>query len=152
MPKLIVLCGITHAGKSTYAQMIVEKDSSYVVISSDSIRLALTGSSAPNGAEDQVWAKFAELKAKALKENENIILDACHMSRGSRWHSVQNVSSNYTKEIVIFNPSLEIIEERMRKTKRVPLDLAKSMLNYFDVPEKDELQEFGFDDILYRKR
>ncbi|HUU16660.1 MAG TPA: AAA family ATPase [Sedimentisphaerales bacterium] len=85
-PMLVVLCGPSHAGKSTFAKRL---SGNFTIISSDEIRKRLSVSF--NGAEleEKVWDTFESAKCKALKEERNVILDACHISKRARWHSLQ---------------------------------------------------------------
>ena len=81
-PILVVLCGPSHSGKTTFAQQLGEH---FQVISSDAIRKRLTGRSGPSEREEEVWGTFEAVKRKALEEGRSLVLDACHMSREARW-------------------------------------------------------------------
>jgi len=66
LPKLIVLCGPSHAGKTTLAQRLCR---SFTVISSDEIRKRLPGSFEGSKRETKVWNAFESMKCEALKKN-----------------------------------------------------------------------------------
>ena len=80
-PILIVLCGPSHSGKSVLAGQLCQH---FQIVSSDEVRKRLTGSSAPCKREEKVWRAFDSLKCKALKQGQNLILDACHKPDGTR--------------------------------------------------------------------
>ena len=151
-PRLIVLCGPSHAGKTTLAQRLCK---GFTVTSSDEVRkrLRLPGSFEGPRHETRVWKVFESMKCKALRKKRNVVLDACHMSRRARWHSLQGPNAQHVKICVVFNLPFQTIRERCLKQKRVPLKEVERMWLGFQnsKPTEDELRRHGFDEVYFVK-
>jgi predicted kinase len=144
-PVLLVLCGPSHAGKTTFSRCF---DSSFTVISSDRIRERL-GTRFNSRKEDRVWNTFESSKRRALKEGRSIVLDACHMSAEARRHSVEGVNGRYRKICIVLNLPLPTIQQRCLKDKRLPLREVKRMWRAFQDSRAttEELKRIGFDEV-----
>lgn len=92
MKDLIVLCGTSHSGKSDYAR---QYEVTHTIISSDEIRAELGVKY--REAEDKVWQIFAARKFEAMLRLDNVILDACHISKRARSHSLQGPNAHHRK-------------------------------------------------------
>ncbi len=149
-PMLIVLCGPSHTGKSAFARKLRRN---FTIISSDEIRKRLSVSF--NGAElkEKVWDTFESAKCKALKEERNVILDACHISKRARWHSLQGPNAHHRKICVVFDLPLRTIQQRCLKEKRMSLEEAERMWEDFQnsKPTPEELRSQGFDEVYFVK-
>ena len=147
---LIVLCGPSHSGKSNFARKL---RLFFKVVNSDKIRKRLTGSNAISDDESDIWERFESTKCKFLKQGYNVILDACHIFRKARWHSVQNVPSGYKKICIVFDLPFSAIRKRWLKEKRIPYSEVKRLWERFqkEKPSPDELMLLGFDEIYFVK-
>lgn len=72
-PVLVVLCGPSHLGDTTFAKQLGEPSR---VITSDAVRERLRGRSGPSGREDEVCGTFEAMKLKALEEGRSVVPDA----------------------------------------------------------------------------
>lgn len=151
-PRLIVLCGPSHAGKTTLARRLRK---SFTVISSDEVRkrLRLPGSLEGSKHETRVWNVFESIKCEALRKKRNIVLDACHMSRRARWHSLQGPNAHHVKICVVFDVPFRTVRKRCLKQKRVPLKEVERMWLGFQnsKPTEHELRLQGFDEAYFVK-
>jgi predicted kinase len=96
---LVVLCGPSHSGKSTFARRLCK---GFTVVSSDRIRKERgTVFGCPEG-ERVIWEAFESEKRKALREGRNVVLDACHMSRRARRHALQGPNARHRRVCVVF--------------------------------------------------
>ena len=138
-PKLIVLCGPSHAGKTTLARRLCK---SFTVISSDEIRKRFPGGFESPKRETEVWNVFESMKCEALRKKRNVVLDACHMSRRARWHSLQGPNAYHVKICIVFDVPFPIIKERCLKQKRLHLNEVEQMWLGFQnsKPTEDELR------------
>ena len=136
--ELIVLCGTSNCGKSTYAKKL----KGYALINSDTIRLHLTGTTALGEREGEVWGLFNALKLDSKKKGENVILDACHISSQARWHALQDMDEYY-KICVLFDVRLKTVK------KRCGMRWAIEMWRDFQEvkPTKADLLYEGFDEV-----
>ena len=150
-PKLIVLCGPSHAGKTTFAQRLRD---GFTIISPDGIREHLSVSFRNSKREAEAWDIYETVKCKALKEGYNVILDACHISKRARWHSLQGPNAQHRKICVVFDLPFRTIRERCLKEKRVSLEEVERMWKDFqkNKPTAKELKRQGFDEIYFIKR
>lgn len=148
--EIIALCGPSHSGKSDFA---LKLRPFFRVVSSDKIRKGLTGSNCISDDESDIWERFESTKCKFLKQGYNVILDACHISRKARWHSVQNVPSGYKKICIVFDLPFSAIRKRWLKEKRIPCSEVKRLWQRFQKqkPSPDELMLLGFDEIYLMK-
>ena len=139
--EIIVMCGPSNCGKSTYIRSLPFK---YTVINSDTIRLKCNGSTKLGSNEATIWSIFHKHKMLALKRGENIILDACHISHEARWHSLNLVPKRYKKICVIFNVKLKTVKSRCNKSWAI------SMWQEFkrNKPSTQELLYYGFNKVV----
>ncbi len=147
-PLLVVLSGPSHAGKSTFARRLGEN---FTTISSDEIRRELNIGFQGREHEAGVWKLFESRKCKALEENRNVIIDACHISKQARWHSLQGPNTNHRKICIVFDWPLGVIRDRCLKAKRVSLNEVERMWNAFEEskPTAEDLKKEGFDEIYF---
>ena len=147
-PMLVVLCGPSHSGKTTFAKKL---RGNFTIISSDEIRGRLSKSF--NGAEleREVWDAFESAKCKALKEGHNVVLDACHMSERARQHSLQGPNSHHRKICVVFDLPFRTIRERCLGEKGMSLREVERMWRDFqkDRPTRKGLKLQDFDEVCF---
>jgi predicted kinase len=153
-PVLIVLCGPSHVGKTTFAQRLVGIGNNFEIISPDQIRKQLSSGFQDSRHESGVWDIYESMKCKALRSGCDVILDACHITRRARWHALQGPNSRHRKICVVFDLPLRTIRERCLKAGRVPLKEVERMWKAFQdsKPARQELMLQGFDDVYYVKR
>jgi len=145
-PLLVVLCGPSHAGKTTFTKSLGE---GFTVVSSDQIRKRLSweyGESEPT-----VWTAFDGMKKAALNEKGSVVLDACHLSEEARWHALQGVSTVYRKIVVVFDAPLRTVRERCLREGRMPLEEVERMWWGFQRQRRteEELKAEGFDEVYF---
>jgi len=147
-PILIVLCGPSHVGKTTFAQAL---GGNFTIISTDEIRKRLSVSFGDQDYESKIWDIYESMKRKALRQGRNVILDACHISPKARWHSLQGLNASYQKICVVFDLPLQTIRARCLKEKRVSLKEVKRMWTDFQAnkPSIEELKLQGFDKVYF---
>lgn len=147
---LIVLCGPSHAGKSTFAQAL-KSQGNFQVISSDEIRKQITGKISNFKHETEVWEAFQEAKRQALTKGHNVVLDACHISKEARRHSLEEIDSSYTKICLIFETPWQTIRDRCLGEKRIPLQRAREIWDRFQQcrPSDTELRILSFDEVFF---
>lgn len=145
-PILHVLCGPSHAGKSTFA---AQHCKGFEMVNSDRIRERLTGRYPRSRREARTWEVFEQQKREALRNGCDVVLDACHLSRRARWHSVQGPNDGHRKVCTVFDLPLEAVLARCRRTGRLPLDEAERIWRAFQEskPTGEELRRLGFDEV-----
>ena len=143
---LIVLCGPSHSGKSTFAKRYCK---GFTVISSEAIRRQVTGGPGWSAEEGKVWEAFEWRKREALRKGDNVVLDACHMSERARWHALQGPNGRHRKVCIVFDVPLEAVRERCRRGGRLPLGEAERMWRAFGEckPSRRQLLDEGFDEV-----
>lgn len=150
-PILIVFCGPSHVGKTTFARRLSELGENFTIISPDEIRKRLSISFRDSKYETEVWDTYESMKCQALKEGRNVILDACHISERARWHALQGPNTRHRKICVVFDLPFRTIRERCLKEKRVSLKEVERMWKDFQnsKPTIAELKLQGFDEIYF---
>jgi len=150
-PMLVVLCGPSHAGKTRFARRFRDE---FTIISPDKIRKQLSVNFGDSKDETKVWDIYESMKRKALEKGDNIILDACHMSKRARWHSLQEPNAKHRRICIVFDLPFQTIRERCFKVKRVSLGEVKRMWKDFqdNKPTTEELKREGFDEVHFIRR
>jgi predicted kinase len=143
-PKLVVLCGPSHAGKTTFADKLA---GAFTVVSAEQIRQRLGLGFDRSRSEDAVWRAFEQEKRAALHLRKNVVLDACHMSPEALRHAVRGVGKRYARTLVLFNTPLEAVLARCSASGRVSQEEAERMWWAFrrSKPTRRELEALGFD-------
>ena len=150
-PKLVVLCGPSHSGKTMFARRLRRR---FRIVSSDDIRKEISCYFGCPEKEAKVWKVFDAMKRQVLKEGDNIVLDACHMSKRARWHALQGTNGQHSKICVVFDLPLRAIRKRCLKEKRLSLNEAERMWRAFkdSKPTVKELKHLGFDKVYFVKQ
>lgn len=78
MDEFRLTVGIPASGKSTLAQLWAEQEG-FVVVSSDAVRLALTGSMEDFSAENAVWETVKLRIGMVLHRGDSVVLDATNL-------------------------------------------------------------------------
>jgi len=121
-PVLVVLCGPSHAGKTTFANRLLKYDRNVAIISPDEIRKRLCIYFGDSKYEGEVWDIYESLKLKALSKGRNVVLDACHISKRARWHGLQGPNGRYRKICIVFDLPWPVIRDRCLKDGRMTLE------------------------------
>ncbi len=145
-PKLVVLCGPSHAGKSSFADIL---SGTFTVVSSDAIRQRLGRRCVPHRREPAVWKAFDNAKRAAFRGGHDVVLDSCHLSRQARRHAAEMVPEGYDKRFVLFSPSLKQVMARRSVTRRLSPQEAERLWWVFKTnkPTRRELESLGFEQI-----
>ena len=145
-PVLLVLCGPSHAGKSTFARRWCQ---GFCVVSSEAIRRELTGSARMRRDEERVWRTFDARKRQALSRGDDVVLDACHLTEKARRHALEGPNARHRKVLVLFDVPLEVVRQRCLEAKRLPLAEVERMWQAFQVsrPSREEAARLGFDEV-----
>lgn len=139
-PTLTVLCGLPASGKSTYAEKTNE-----IVISSDAIRAELGDINDQSRNEEVFSIAYKRLRTE-LKKGNNVVFDACSVSRKSRraiLHQVSGIDC-YKKCVIIYQPIDECKKRNIKRDRTIPANVIDRMVRNFDTPAKFE----GFDEII----
>ena len=141
--KLYIMCGCPGAGKSTYAKKSFPNTK---YISRDEIRFNLVKENEPYfSREKEVFKTFVREINKALREQVDVIADATHLNKVSRFKLISNLNINKEKTEIIFivmRTPLDVCIERNENRKGtrsyVPPEVIKSMFHSFKKPSLEE--------------
>jgi predicted kinase len=150
-PVLVVLCVPSHAGKTTFTRRLGRR---FTVVSSEEIRKELVGCFEPAECEAKVWEVFEAMKKQALKQGNDIVLDACHMSKKARRHSLEGSNNSHRKVCVVFDLPLRAVRKRCLRERRLPLMEAERMWKAFqgEKPKIRSLKRLGFDEVYFLRK
>ena len=153
MKTLIMLSGIPASGKSTWAAKYQATHPNTFVISSDDVRVDVTGDYQDHSRQPEVWMEFSRrIHEFGQKEDVTVILDALN--------DVDDVREKYVREnpefdryiLAIFpfdkEKSIKLNDEREWPYK-VPNDILLKLIEKYEEPSQ-EIKKL-FDDIQYIK-
>ena len=147
-PELILLCGLPGAGKTHFAQKLLQ-DSCYkgktIHLSSDAIRAELWGNEAIQGDNNEVFDLMRSRAIEALNNGQNVIYDATNMTRKDR-SAIISVCPKFAEIVcyVIWAPIEVCIERDAARERSVGREVIDRMLKRFQAPFVDE----GFNSIF----
>lgn len=150
MAKLIMLIGIQGSGKTTYSKEL-SKEYNAEVVSTDKVRQTY-----PGIVESEVFPAVYKLCAEKLKEGNNVILDATHITpkvRKRTFDALDQYEVEYKKiAFYLDTPVEECIKRVDIRNKNpeelfIPLEVIESYGKNLIAPTKEE----GFSEIYIIK-
>lgn len=150
MAKLIMLIGIQGSGKTTYSKEL-SKEYNAEVVSTDKVRQTY-----PGIVESEVFPTVYKLCAEKLKEGNNVILDATHITpkvRKRTFDALDQYKVEYEKIAVYLDTPVEECIKRVDIRNKnpeelfIPLEVIESYGKNLIVPTKEE----GFSEIYIIK-
>lgn len=143
-PIFLMLIGIPGAGKTSYAQQLLDKDANFVKFSSDQIREELWGDESTQGDPAKVFALMQKRTVEALKSGRSVIYDATNVTRKGRKQIISVVKPiSYVKAQVVWAPIETCIQRDSERKRSVGKEVINKMLHRFQFPYLDE----GFDEV-----
>ena len=146
MKTLIMLSAIPAAGKSTWAKKYRDEHPEVYIISSDEIRMELTGGNYHDRTKmDLVWQTFDRRIHEYAQKSENatVILDALNDTNEIRLKYLR-MTPEYDKKILVLFPPLDL--ERSKKLNaardasvRVPDHIMDMFAEKYEQPSKEVL-------------
>lgn len=138
MQTLNILCGPSYSGKSRFAQARLSSDT--VILSSDTVRLALFGSEDDQSHNAEVFDFMGHMTKYFLTQGKSVTIDATNIRRWER--------AKYIAIAKSISPSIEIIafvfllpssnsdlNYRMNsRTRKVPRDIVSRQEQNFEMP------------------
>ena len=91
-PRFIMIVGIPGAGKTAYAESLV--DDNTVHISSDNIRKELYGDESCQYDHNAVFSLMQQRSIKLLNDGFNVVYDATNVGRKYRKHTLSTLPKN----------------------------------------------------------
>lgn len=152
MSNLYIMVGCPRSGKSTYANNLAEKNSNMVVVSRDVIRFSMISEEDEYfSKEDAVFKEFTRQIDEHLAKGEDVIADATHLNRKSRYKLIKNLKAEPDKINVIYvNTPLNICQARNTERKGtrsfVPKETVERM--FYSIEEPDKKRESWIDSII----
>ena len=152
---LFVLIGVSGSGKSTLAKKIVEElGASAKIISRDEIRFSMVAEDEEYFSKgNEVFKEFIRQIKESLNTNQNTIVDATHLNRGSRTKLLRAIGADLegaaVYAVVVLNDLETILKQNRERKGRayVPESVIKNMYATFEAPTLEE----GFKQIMFYK-
>lgn len=145
-PTLIIMCGISGSGKSTFAARKVKEMENTVVVSTDAIRYVLFGSESVQKDGDRVFKLAYDLIWDFLHKRKNVIFDAMSLLRKDRLTLIHKFKEMaHMVCVVTGNDSARAIENQYKRDRHVPEEVVLAQSKRFQEPTYDE----GWDEIIF---
>lgn len=143
--KAYMMIGVPGSGKSTYAKNLMSTNKNNIIyISRDEIRFSLLKEEDSYfSKENQVYKIFTEKIRKNLKAGNDVIIDATHITWGSRHKMFRSLMGIKNLEVIgiwMRTPFSKCYEYNNKREglSRVPEDALKNMIEHFEEPELKE--------------
>lgn len=141
--KLLIMSGCPGSGKSTYAKKYL---SSAKYVSRDEIRFSIVSENEKYfSKENEVFKKFIKEINDGLREHVDVVADATHLNKQSRYKLFRNLNINKENtqiELFCMHVPLETCLERNEKRRGtrsyVPENALKRMHSSYQLPYGDE--------------
>lgn len=153
MGKLIIMSGAPGSGKSTYAKLLVQRNTNTIHISRDAIRFSLLEPGDHYfSRETEVLETFYNNIISYLNKGSNVIADASHLNWKSRKALLEKIVkkvTNFQVEVIYIRPPLKVCFERNDTRigrENVPHDVIAKMYNSQSDPVNDP---YHYDKIAY---
>lgn len=150
MAKLIILCGLPGAGKSSYAEQLLSEwtifeDVDAVIHSSDAIRKELFGDAGSQEDNSRVFELMRKRVREDLRAGKNVIYDATNVTRKARKSAIACAHpTNDTIEChVVWAEPEECVRRDSLRERKVGPEVIDKMIRRWQSPWKDE----GFDAV-----
>lgn len=148
MNRLYFLVGIPGAGKSTYAQRLIDNDPSIVWVSSDAIRQELWGDANDQQNPSQVFDEMFIRTVDAMQKGTNVIYDATNLTAKTRKATLTRLRQTLDQDFIavadVIVCSLSECKRRQgERDRKVPDEVIDRMVRQFQTPWYNE----GWDTI-----
>lgn len=141
--------GIPGSGKTTALKPFAEQNQ-YVYLCPDDIRIELTGNSADQSKNREVWTKAHERVADALKNGETVVFDATFARDSERKNFISFAREHGATKIqgIVADVSFEIACERNLARDRVVPEHAMERMHQMLLDVPPEIAD-GFDSLFF---
>jgi len=153
---LIVMCGVSGSGKTTWANnYIIKQPVAWTCVSTDLIREELFGDASDQRSPQKVFNIAYGRLVRRLSLGQNVIFDATNLQRKYRIQLLQYLKKelgdqydNTYKMIVVMDTSFKtsVARQELRK-RRVPKGVIRRQATSLQYPTADE----GWDRIVIKK-
>jgi predicted kinase len=136
MSNIILLVGISGAGKSTWAKKFLQNNPQYIYLNADKMRLIMTGDESNQDKNYQVFQTLEHMTSYLMSLGNNLIIDNTNYNKKNRliWNRLAT-AFNYNKEWVVFKTPLEqCILNNEKRARKVPIDVIKRQHENFTIP------------------
>lgn len=141
--------GLPGSGKTTALKPFAEKNS-YVYLCPDDIRAELTGNSADQSKNKEVWAEAYKRVADALGKGETVVFDATFARDSERKNFIAFAREHGVEKIqgVVSEVDFEVAQERNLARERVVPEHAMQRMHSMLETVPPEITE-GFDSLFF---
>lgn len=145
MKTLIMMSAVPAAGKTTWAKKYQAEHENVYIISSDDIRIEITGGDYHDQSKQkQVWETFEKRIHEYANKGDNVtvILDALNDVNVVRYKYL-STTPEYDKKILVLLPTTldksQELNSQRSWSNRVPEDVLVTLVNKFEEPSKEVL-------------
>lgn len=138
-PLLIVMCGISGSGKSTWAQQWARFHTNTTVVSTDRIRKYLFGSESVQKDGDKVFKLAYNLIWDELHKKRNVVFDAMSLLKRDRLTLIEKFGEMADMCCVVTgNDYARACENQRKRDRQVPDEVVLAQSKRFQMPTIDE--------------
>lgn len=142
MANLIVLIGVSGAGKSTWAEKYQEEHPNCKIVSSDQMRFFVNGSESDQSNGRYIFEQCYKAINFWLKHDYDVVFDATNLTKRARseiFKNTRQLSKPPTYIAYYFDIPLEVCLEHQKLRKRqVPKNVVTTQFKKIQPPAADE--------------
>ena len=150
MATFILLSAIPGSGKSTWAAAYAKAHPNTYIVSSDDLRIEITGHANDLSKDNLVWSTFLERILSHKEEKDaTVIADATMINNHYRDYYYQQTKDFDKHVLVVWNLPFEQAEkqnESREKEKVVPIKVMRNMAKFFEPVSRQVREEY--DEII----
>ena len=140
---LIVLCGISGSGKSTFAKHLFDSNPQIAIACPDLVREKLYGDASIQGDGKKVFQMAFDIVELSGKVKADCVFDATNTTKKARKKVIEKGRPHYDFIICYyFYPSIvKSLANQKKRVRQVPREIIARQINQWETPTIEE----GFD-------
>lgn len=146
-PKLILCIGVQGSGKSTWAAQYCLDNPDVLYLSTDKIRVELTGNMSDQSVNSIVYSRMRQRTESALRKGQSVLLDATHIRKAWRKDNIK-IGRRIGAKLVahVFKADRETLIKRIAERVangglNIPIEVLDKYISQFEKPDNTEFDE-----------
>lgn len=142
MSRLIILCGVSASGKTTWSKNYCKQFPHVVRFSTDECRKIVSGDESNQECSYKVFESIYLMTEHLLEQGKEVLIDCCNYSKKNRKRFIA-IAKRYQAlvECIVVGSDLtlaELIQRNEQRERKVPINVIQRQFEGFEEPELNE--------------